>query len=323
MTNCNHADIKLIWGPPGTGKTKTVACLLFSLLKLKTRTLTCAPTNIAIMQVAIRLHRLVKDSLEHDTYGLGDIVLFGQKKRMELSSHTGLVNVFLDNRVENLMQCYHPTTGWKTNLKDMIQLLKSMEEKLISSKAFEYKEEFGKQREKLKFLMQTLYTHMPTSLISPEMVKKMLQALDLLRCLGLSLSQAKFKIPANFPLLSVKRDECLSILSLLSKTFSLPQFSERDSVDMRVNLENFCLSNASQILCTASSSIKLNKARMEAVKVLVIDEAAQLKECESAIPLQLSGLCHCILIGDERQLPALVKSKVLTHLIKLLIFLCN
>jgi senataxin len=54
---------------------------------------------------------------------------------------------------------------------------------------------------------------------------------------------------------------------------------------------------------------------MEAVKVLVIDEAAQLKECESAIPLQLSGLCHCILIGDERQLPALVKSKVLTHLI--------
>jgi senataxin len=62
---------------------------------------------------------------------------------------------------------------------------------------------------------------------------------------------------------------------------------------------------------------------MEAVKVLVIDEAAQLKECESAIPLQLSGLCHCILIGDERQLPALVKSKVLTHLIKLLIFLCN
>jgi senataxin len=92
---------------------------------------------------------------------------------------------------------------------------------------------------------------------------------------------------------------------------------------MRVNLEIFCLSNASQILCTASSSIKLNKARMEAVKVLVIDEAAQLKECESAIPLQLSGLCHCILIGDERQLPALVKSKVLTHLIKLLIFLCN
>jgi senataxin len=49
------------------------------------------------------------------------------------------------------------------------------------------------------------------------------------------------------------------------------------------------------------------------VQFLVIDEAAQLNECESSIPLQLPGLCHCILIGDERQLPALVKSKVLDH----------
>ncbi|KAK2430636.1 P-loop containing nucleoside triphosphate hydrolase superfamily protein [Trifolium repens] len=307
MMNCNHVNVKLIWGPPGTGKTKTVACLQFSLLKLKIRTLTCAPTNTAILQVAIRLHRLVMDSLEHDTYGLGDIVLFGHNKRMKLSSHTGLVSVFLDNRVENLMQCFHPTTGWNTNMQHMIGLLESME-KFAQCKTFDYKEEFGKQREKLKFLMQILYTHMPTSIISPEMVKVMLQALELLRCLGISLSLTKFKIPANFQLLYVKRDECLSLLSLLSETFSLPQFSNGDN--MRVQLENFCLSNACQIFCTASSSIKLNKAGMEPVKVLVIDEAAQLKECESAIPLQLSGLCHCILIGDERQLPAFVKSKI-------------
>lgn len=46
------------------------------------------------------------------------------------------------------------------------------------------------------------------------------------------------------------------------------------------------------------------------VPVIVIDEAAQLKECESTIPLQLPGLRLAILIGDERQLPAMVKSKV-------------
>ncbi|KAK8667983.1 hypothetical protein V6N13_105455 [Hibiscus sabdariffa] len=49
---------------------------------------------------------------------------------------------------------------------------------------------------------------------------------------------------------------------------------------------------------------------MQPLKVLVIDEAAQLKECESAIPLQLPGLQHSVLIGDECQLPATVKSKV-------------
>ncbi|KAF7075281.1 hypothetical protein CFC21_080064, partial [Triticum aestivum] len=43
-------------------------------------------------------------------------------------------------------------------------------------------------------------------------------------------------------------------------------------------------------------------------ELLVIDEAAQLKECESLIPLQL-GIHRAVLIGDECQLPALVKSK--------------
>lgn len=46
-------------------------------------------------------------------------------------------------------------------------------------------------------------------------------------------------------------------------------------------------------------------------EILVIDEAAQLKECETAIPLQLPDIQHLILIGDEKQLPALVKSKVI------------
>lgn len=84
---------------------------------------------------------------------------------------------------------------------------------------------------------------------------------------------------------------------------------------MRVEVGNFCLSNACLIFCTASSSVKLYTAEVSPIQFLVIDEAAQLKECESTIPLQLSGLRNCILIGDERQLPALVKSKVVDHCI--------
>uniref|UniRef100_A0A6N2N6Z5 DNA2/NAM7 helicase-like C-terminal domain-containing protein n=1 Tax=Salix viminalis TaxID=40686 RepID=A0A6N2N6Z5_SALVM len=49
---------------------------------------------------------------------------------------------------------------------------------------------------------------------------------------------------------------------------------------------------------------------MTPIKLLVVDEAAQLKECESTIPLQLSGLRHAVLIGDELQLPAMVQSKI-------------
>jgi senataxin len=76
----------------------------------------------------------------------------------------------------------------------------------------------------------------------------------------------------------------------------------------------FCLKNACLLFCTASSSSKLYTEGMKQIKCLVIDEAAQLKECESAIPLQLHGLKRCILIGDEIQLPAMVKSNVLREL---------
>ncbi|XP_058744789.1 helicase required for RNAi-mediated heterochromatin assembly 1-like [Vicia villosa] len=376
MLNCCHANTKLIWGPPGTGKTKTVACLLFSLLKLNTRTLTCAPTNTAILQVATRLLTLVMGSLEYDSYGLGDIVLFGNGKRMKVDCYPGLGDIFLDYRVKNLMQCFAPLTGWRRTLESMSQFLqdpknqylsesdhKSLEDfvrenhshvlsafssyrrisrndddimtfeeyvqKLWKDIADEYSDEIEKDEsfmtleqfvkktfrelsEKLKYLIQTLYTHLPKSFISLATVKKMFRALELLRSIGISLFQAEFKqtlsekerIPSCFLRSNSEIDEFLKILSLLSRSILLPELNGRNQI------EKFCLSNACLILCTVSSSIKLYTEGMTQVKFLVIDEAAQLKECESTIPLQLPGLQHCILIGDEKQLPALVKSKI-------------
>ena len=49
---------------------------------------------------------------------------------------------------------------------------------------------------------------------------------------------------------------------------------------------------------------------MEPLDILVVDEAAQLKECESIIPLLLKDINHGIFVGDERQLPAMVESNV-------------
>ncbi|XP_057453485.1 probable helicase MAGATAMA 3 [Lotus japonicus] len=141
----------------------------------------------------------------------------------------------------------------------------------------------------------------------------MFRVLDLLRSLEISLSQVQFNqndddsdeesILVSLGWSSFKRNECLSLLNSLSESISLPEYSWRGDVEI------FCLSIACIILCTASSSVKLYTERMRSVQFLVVDEAAQLKECESTIPLQLPGLHHCILIGDEKQLPALVKSR--------------
>lgn len=48
---------------------------------------------------------------------------------------------------------------------------------------------------------------------------------------------------------------------------------------------------------------------MSPIELVLIDEAAQLKECESVILLTLPGVRNAMLVGNERQLPSMVQSK--------------
>ncbi|KAG6620178.1 hypothetical protein I3842_Q076300 [Carya illinoinensis] len=325
MRDCNHQHtVKLIWGPPGTGKTKTVAFLLLALLKMKCRTLTCAPTNIAVVEVTTRLRSLVGETLENDTYGLGDIVLLGNRKRMKIDDHNDLLDVFLDNRAYVLGKCFAPLTGWKSCLESMISLLNNpeFEYNIYMAKTKEetdedddaaapmtfkefFRKKFSSICEPLMSFMVDLYTHLPTSMIQFEVVKSMVRALKLPESLEVSLGRVDV---ANEGLTQVlncyESKQCLCSLRSLSLTFSLPNLTEK------YGIKNMCSENACLVFCTASSSAKLCTEGMAPFEYLVIDEAAQVKECESAIPLQLSGMRHAILIGDERQLPALVKSKI-------------
>ncbi|KAL9993743.1 putative DNA2/NAM7 helicase, helicase domain-containing protein [Helianthus debilis subsp. tardiflorus] len=65
-------------------------------------------------------------------------------------------------------------------------------------------------------------------------------------------------------------------------------------------------------MCTASHSYNLHNLQNEPFLFLVIDKVAQLKEAESTIPLQLPGIMHVVLVGDECQLSAMVTSDMST-----------
>lgn len=427
---CHHQNsVKLIWGPPGTGKTKTVASLLFLLLQMKCRTLTCAPTNVAVLGVANRLMTLVRTSLECDTYGLGDILLFGNGERMKIDDYEELLDVFLDYRVSALSCCLAPLSGWKGSTESMIRLLENpekqyqlyldkerekdendddeppsdeegelegglfeninvsdnqgkvdeidsqgskkskpkfwkkvivqtlkenkkkkskdkaaskkskhnMEEKNIAGSKKNEREpnkksvtllsfdeffikEFKLIGNRLIFCITSLYTHMPTSFIPFEVAKNMKRVSDMLQALGSlihkvssaneGLREVIYGIETadrrkkHFNELQRTRKGCLLNLKHLQEKISLPSFSED------YQIRSFCLQRAFLVFCTASSSAKLHVEGMTPLELLVIDEAAQLKECESTIPLQLPGIRHAILIGDEKQLPAMVQSQI-------------
>ncbi|CAD5333261.1 unnamed protein product [Arabidopsis thaliana] len=351
IRNCNHKhSVKLIWGPPGTGKTKTVATLLFCLLKLNCKTVVCAPTNTAIVEVTSRLLSLFKEtsSSEHSTYGLGNIVLSGNQARMGIKENDVLLDVFLDERIGILTSLFSPTSGWKHRLESLINFLENTEAKYehyvhllkeverMSEEAEKKKKESERKKEgadkkpkAIKILtfgefvkktfdgfseelekdMVDLWTHLPKSFITSEQVKSMVKARQ-------ALQRVRYFLQENFSRDDFKKGSlkfdcfngvsayCLRILRLLPERFEVSDMLENNDT------KTFCLQNADIIFCTASGAADMNPIRMGSVDLLVVDEAAQLKECESVAALQLSGLRHAVLIGDELQLPAMVHNEI-------------
>ncbi|XP_031247325.1 regulator of nonsense transcripts 1 homolog [Pistacia vera] len=250
--NCNHkASIELIWGPPGTGKTKTVSMLLFRLLRMKCRTLVCAPTNIAITEVASRVVKLVKESSEADTgratlfRPLGDMLLFGNKKRLNVGAE--IEEIYLDYRIERLVECLGLVTGWRRCFTSMTEFL----EGCVSQYQTFLENENKKKGKKCK--------------------KK-----------------------------TEGSKKCKSFLRL-SETDLAIWFEELKELFSHHWLFDF-------LHCFKFTFAALHgKGTAE---LSGIDEAAQLKESESIMPMQLPGIKHAVLIGDEQQLPATVESNV-------------
>ncbi|XP_031398493.1 uncharacterized protein LOC116209063 isoform X2 [Punica granatum] len=348
-TQCQHRHIiKLIRGPPGTGKTKTVSTMLFTLLNMKCKTLVCAPSNVAVKEVASRVQRLVRDS---SLVSYGDILLFGRKDRLKMDSYTE--EIYLEYRVDRIRECLAPLTGWRNCIASMITLLEDsvqqynifVENESVgnSNNEEEKSHNVGQRKPFIEFIRERysstlgpldrcisiLCIHISRSYMSKDIFDNMMGLPGHLKSFGKLLFQKdsnlfssrleeafsrkatdrlSTKTPRD-PLLTLylKRCECLSALAVVQDSLNrlkLPSFMSKDLI------REFCFQSATLFFCTASNTYKLHFVDMEPPKLLVIDEAAQLKECESVVPLQLAGLSHAVLVGDERQLPSIVKSKV-------------
>nr|CAD1844651.1 unnamed protein product [Ananas comosus var. bracteatus] len=345
---CEHSNfVKLIWGPPGTGKTKTVAAILWALLHMQCRTLICAPTNVAVLGVCSRLLQLLKHFSAHDRVNgslcsLGDVLLFGNRDRMEIDDE--LCDVFLDYRLDQLVECFVPSSGWKHSIASMISLLEDSSSQydmiLATTKeeSITFLEFIGKQFDavalRLQSCLRNLWVHLPRKCFSRENSINMFALMDLLGTFSQLLSNEdltdddakkvfwKGELEAKYTMddsksshirssarqaLDEARVKCVRLLKALQGTLDFPHTADKSEI------RDYFLRNAILIFCTVSSSSRLHHANIEPLDVLVVDEAAQLKECESVIPLRLDWLKHAILVGDECQLRATVKSQVCTE----------
>ncbi|XP_074562673.1 helicase sen1-like, partial [Curcuma longa] len=343
----DHQSISLIWGPPGTGKTKTISGLVWLLDQLRCRTLICATTNNAVTQVASRFLKLLKESSGTGSCRLGDVVLFGNEERLRFG--VDLQEVFLKYRADRLQGCFGLQTGWKYCLGSLLNFFEHatfLYERFLDEKKIEdekaknlddikdevtflsfVRQHFASLLRKCRECFNNLCVHMPVAALSNfccEHIKDLLHSLEcfntflskedagnnLEKVFGSSLSLSEnnnlFHSNTNtFIKLLETKTVCVNNIKLLERSLHLPSLSNHFSI------MNFCLETANLVFCTASTSAKIHKLDLKKpFKIVIIDEAAQIKECESLVPMQISSISHVVLVGDECQLPALVKSKV-------------
>ncbi|KAI4357246.1 hypothetical protein L6164_001207 [Bauhinia variegata] len=288
---CNHKPtVNLVWGPPGTGKTKTLSALLFSLMKMKCRVLVCAPTNVAIKEVASRVLSMVGESFESGSDALfcplGDMLLFGSKERLKVGA--GIEDIYLDYRVKQLTVCFAPVTGWRSCFASTIDLLEdcvSHYHVYVGNKLAKKEDDLDKSRET---------RGMDNSILNKEKPKSFLEFL-----------RERF-ISATVPLRN-----CISILCTHVARSYILEHNFQNMVCLIEILDSIqALLFENDILHEGLEELFSLPEVLEDSALSFTDEAAQLKECESVIPLLLQGVNHAILVGDEYQLPATVESNV-------------
>lgn len=253
---CKHSNlVKLIWGPAGTGKTKTVSTTLWALKSLKFRTLMCSPTNISVAGVCHRYLQAFKDFNGHaDKDGLpcslGDIVLFGNKYKMDITEE--IQEVLLDYRVDELGKCFSSSSGWKHRINSVFSILENYdsEHNMLPGDnghngtllLLDFRSQFYAVANNVKECILNLWIHLPRKCFSSEVKSNILDLLDLLKTMCGLLSRGCFsngyaktgfclqsaeKIGSTKPISFAKewveaRFRCLEKLKFLQSSFALP-----------------------------------------------------------------------------------------------------
>lgn len=361
----SEPKVRLIKGPPGTGKTATVVTFLSVITCLLYRTLVCASANRAICEVAQRFVYLVnrmpspEKSFQYypffTSYGcegackslkLGDVVLVGNDERLEVD--TTLSMIYLPFRVKRLSEAILHSRGWRQSLQNVLKLVKDPAHQFEAINKTREIGSINHARAFLQFFKEGLLCwgsqlilsgyiicrDLPKNLLNPAMscyvsmtcaaVADALENLPSESDLSEEQAWSWFKVLWNPGAQgeyrksivgdSFREEIHMSLMLRKVHAFLSSPFKERVSRLLSSlnedNLEDKCLQHACVVFCTIASAGRLCVQNSGPFKSLVIDEASQLVEAETAIVTQLPGLQQVLLVGDEKQLPATVVSMV-------------
>lgn len=111
------------------------------------------------------------------------------------------------------------------------------------------------------------------------------------------------EVGCNVAELNEIRMTCLGLIEVVMNSIELPQ------LDDRKDLEEFCIRHSRIIICTPVCSSQLRELKLDIIDILLVDDAAQIKEIDMLIPLSFSPR-HIVMFGDHLHLQPMVKSEV-------------
>ncbi len=102
IKGATRLPLSFVWGPPGTGKTKTLGGIVREFLARNKRILVTAHSNVAVDEAAIKVCELLKDT---DYYRNGKILRIGNYQKKEIENDYPLIvpKIFFEKKVEKLL----------------------------------------------------------------------------------------------------------------------------------------------------------------------------------------------------------------------------
>uniref|UniRef100_A0A0E0J507 DNA2/NAM7 helicase-like C-terminal domain-containing protein n=1 Tax=Oryza nivara TaxID=4536 RepID=A0A0E0J507_ORYNI len=325
---CHHShSVDLVWGPPGTGKTRLAAGLAICMLNLRLRILVCVPLKREI-------HIFLKSLQEnYPSFNIGKALVLNNlldKDMCNIISETTLAN--------RASELYVALFVWKAWVKEMAALLGldmycrkkcvHHDEDLTCNKCepiefslMSFKKKFGNTAVELRKCSTCLIKSLSATSLSDLDVKNVNNLLIALsqfenlmqkseisdysvkRAFGITIAvDYDFEDCCTAKSLDQIRRTCLALTETVLSSIELPQLEGWS------DLEDFCIRHSHIIISTPGCFARLQSLKMDQVDVLIVDKAAQIKENDLLVPLSIPPR-HVVLLGDHQHLQPIVKTE--------------
>ncbi|TVU40495.1 hypothetical protein EJB05_13962, partial [Eragrostis curvula] len=321
--NCQHKNaVSLVWGPPGSGKTGVAIAIAHSLIQLRMKLLVCVPRAEDIVGFLAKYEELFP------SFNLRNVLVLAEfDGKMNCESFSKISETTLESRTQEIYCSIYLWRSWMRQMADLLEFNSFCldnncdhdEEPKCSKKKFCFKIFHDKVsalavdiRECSWCLINSL-SGIYLSSTDLENINKLLDEVSRFLDLLLNPQASEFASVLPFILEDTLSDvaasihkcrmNCARLIDILLQSVKLPQLEDRK------DREEFCIKHTCLIVCTPASSSCLHGIKPDLIDVLIVDDAAQIRESELLIPLSIAPR-HAVLLGDHLHMLPLVKSKM-------------